>query len=197
MPVFSGVPHTYFSVSGCCEIPWSGFRKTVGCNCYGSFSLPEPPPLKLLSPSGVTSNDGEDNTADFFHPIVIFKDFFLLCLVLFCPYFVTIAYRGRGVLQANSLIFLFFFFLFLPYVLKFLFIIFFSTFMNLCIVETSKCMICSNSLNILNRVLDSLVAQLVKNLQCRFNGFDQWVERIPQRRKWQTTPVSLPGKSHG
>jgi len=28
-------------------------------------------------------------------------------------------------------------------------------------------------------------------------GFDPWVEKIPWRRKWQPTPVSLPGESHG
>ena len=28
-------------------------------------------------------------------------------------------------------------------------------------------------------------------------GFDSGVEKIPCRRKWQPTPVSLPGKSHG
>ena len=33
-------------------------------------------------------------------------------------------------------------------------------------------------------------------LQCRRPGFDPWVGKIPWRRKWQTTPVSLPGKSH-
>jgi len=27
--------------------------------------------------------------------------------------------------------------------------------------------------------------------------FDSWVGRIPWRRKWQPTPVFLPGKSHG
>ena len=27
--------------------------------------------------------------------------------------------------------------------------------------------------------------------------FDPWVRRIPWRRKWQPTPVLLPGKSHG
>ena len=26
--------------------------------------------------------------------------------------------------------------------------------------------------------------------------FDFWVRKIPWRRKWQPTPVSLPGKSH-
>ena len=34
-------------------------------------------------------------------------------------------------------------------------------------------------------------------LQCRRPGFDPWVGKIPWRRKWQPTPVPLPGKSHG
>ena len=29
------------------------------------------------------------------------------------------------------------------------------------------------------------------------HGFDPWVGKIPWRRKWQPTPVLLPGKSHG
>ena len=33
--------------------------------------------------------------------------------------------------------------------------------------------------------------------QCRRHGFDPWVGKIPQRRKWQPTPVFLPGESHG
>ena len=28
-------------------------------------------------------------------------------------------------------------------------------------------------------------------------GFDPWLGEIPWRRKWQTTPVFLPGESHG
>ena len=28
-------------------------------------------------------------------------------------------------------------------------------------------------------------------------GFDSWVGKIPWGRKWQPTPVFLPGKSHG
>ena len=28
-------------------------------------------------------------------------------------------------------------------------------------------------------------------------GFDSLVWKIPRRRKWQPTPVFLPGKSHG
>ena len=34
-------------------------------------------------------------------------------------------------------------------------------------------------------------------LQHRKPGFDFWVGKIPWRRKWQPTPVLLPGKSHG
>ena len=33
--------------------------------------------------------------------------------------------------------------------------------------------------------------------QCRICGWDPWVGKIPWRKKWQSTPVSLPGKSHG
>jgi len=34
-------------------------------------------------------------------------------------------------------------------------------------------------------------------LQCGGHRFYPWVGKIPWRRKWQTTPVFLPGKSHG
>ena len=44
----------------------------------------------------------------------------------------------------------------------------------------------------------SLVAQVInKCLQCRRQGFDPWVGKIPWRGKWQPTPVFLPGKSYG
>ena len=33
--------------------------------------------------------------------------------------------------------------------------------------------------------------------QCRRREFDPWVRKIPWRRKWQPTPVLLPGRSHG
>ena len=33
--------------------------------------------------------------------------------------------------------------------------------------------------------------------QCRRSRFNRWVKKIPWRRKWQSTPVFLPGKSHG
>ena len=34
-------------------------------------------------------------------------------------------------------------------------------------------------------------------LQFRRPGFDPWVRKISWKRKWQPTPVLLPGKSHG
>ena len=34
-------------------------------------------------------------------------------------------------------------------------------------------------------------------LQCRRPRFYSWVGKIPWRRKWQPTPVFLPGESHG
>ena len=33
--------------------------------------------------------------------------------------------------------------------------------------------------------------------QCRRHGFDPWAKKIPRRRKWQPTPIFLPGTFHG
>ena len=44
-----------------------------------------------------------------------------------------------------------------------------------------------------------MAQQLSIGLQCRRHrrlGFDPWVRKVPWRRKWQLTPVILPGKSH-
>ena len=40
---------------------------------------------------------------------------------------------------------------------------------------------------------------MVKKSICQFSrcGLDPWVRKIPWRRKWQPTPVFLPGESHG
>ena len=44
----------------------------------------------------------------------------------------------------------------------------------------------------------SLIAQLVNHLPAmQETRFDSWVGKIPWRRKWQLTPVFLPGESHG
>ena len=34
-------------------------------------------------------------------------------------------------------------------------------------------------------------------MQCRRSRFDPWLEKIPWRRKWQPTPIFLPGEFHG
>ena len=39
--------------------------------------------------------------------------------------------------------------------------------------------------------------QLSICLKCGRPGFDPWVGKILWRRKWQPTPVLLPGKFHG
>ena len=33
--------------------------------------------------------------------------------------------------------------------------------------------------------------------RCKRHGFNPWVRKISWRRKWQHTPVFMPGKSHG
>ena len=33
--------------------------------------------------------------------------------------------------------------------------------------------------------------------RCKRRGFNPWVRKIPWRKKWQPTPVFLPGKFHG
>ena len=59
-----------------------------------------------------------------------------------------------------------------------------------CLQEFSRVCVCVC-------VCVSLVAQLVKNLSAmQETRFDSWVGKILSRRKWQSTPVFLPGKSH-
>ena len=47
--------------------------------------------------------------------------------------------------------------------------------------------------------LGSLGGSMVKNLpaNARRRRFTPWVGKIPKGRKWQPSPVFLPGKSHG
>ena len=54
-------------------------------------------------------------------------------------------------------------------------------------------------LRIANRVEETSLVAHDKNpiCQCRRCRFDPWVGKIPCRRKWQRTPVFLPGESHG
>ena len=42
------------------------------------------------------------------------------------------------------------------------------------------------------------MAQMVKSPPAmQETGFSPWVGKIPWRRAWQSTPVFLPGESHG
>ena len=42
-----------------------------------------------------------------------------------------------------------------------------------------------------------VVKKLPANVADMRHGFNLWVRKIPWRRKWQPTPVFLPGKSNG
>ena len=61
-----------------------------------------------------------------------------------------------------------------------------------------------NSTEFLRHTVSRLVSSLPwwlsgKESACQLRrcGFNPWVGKIPWRRKWQPTPVFLPGKSHG
>ena len=59
--------------------------------------------------------------------------------------------------------------------------------------ETPKKGVCNGNMGFLGgSVLKNPPAD-----QCRRRRFDPWVGKIPWRRKWQSSPVLLPGKSHG
>ena len=52
----------------------------------------------------------------------------------------------------------------------------------------------------IGKLLPSWLSGKESACQCRRHrrlGFDPWVGKIPWRRKWQCTPVFLPGKFHG
>ena len=44
---------------------------------------------------------------------------------------------------------------------------------------------------------DSGKESIYQSRRHKRRGFDPWVGKIPWRRKWQSTPVFLPEKSHG
>ena len=50
---------------------------------------------------------------------------------------------------------------------------------------------------ITNLYMSFLGGSVGKESAFRRHGFDSWVGKIPWSRKWQLTPVFLPGKSHG
>ena len=55
----------------------------------------------------------------------------------------------------------------------------------------------SFALAIRGKVLPWWLSDKESFCQCRRCGFSPWVRKIPWRRKWQPTLVSLSGKSHG
>ena len=42
-----------------------------------------------------------------------------------------------------------------------------------------------------------MVKNLTANAGDKRHGFNPWVGKIPWRKKWEPTPVFLPGESHG
>ena len=51
---------------------------------------------------------------------------------------------------------------------------------------------------VIKHLVYTRVAQMVKNLPAvQETLFDPWIRKIPRRRAWQSTPVFLPGESHG
>ena len=70
-------------------------------------------------------------------------------------------------------------------------------------LQPSLCPVCIPGLRLSPRSRDaSQVALVVKNLPAKAGdagdgGFDSWVRKISWRRKWQLTPLFLPGESHG
>ena len=55
----------------------------------------------------------------------------------------------------------------------------------------------SSSSSRINWGLPKWLSGKESTFQCRKPRLDSWDEKIPWRRKWQPTLVSLPGKSHG
>ena len=53
------------------------------------------------------------------------------------------------------------------------------------------------SLSLLQHTFPGGLSGKESTCQCRRYEFSPWVRKIPWRRKWQSTPVILPGKSHG
>ena len=59
---------------------------------------------------------------------------------------------------------------------------------------TKKCVLKEEASNSKERQCQRML-KLPHN--CTRPGFNPWFGKIPWRRKWQTTPVLLPGESHG
>ena len=71
----------------------------------------------------------------------------------------------------------------------------------ICCINTSRVICCDETSIILEVIMPQLGFPGGSDgsvcLQCGRPGFDHWVRKNPWRRKWQPTPVLLPGKSYG
>ena len=112
---------------------------------------------------------------------------------------------SNGYIQVLELlvIFMFFFFVFQIYYNEHVLILqlnFKNKSNSWCVYVVSPLCLCSNLL-IKHRsywIRAYLIAQSVKNLLAtQETQVQSWIRKIPQRRKWQPTPVLLPGESHG
>ena len=65
--------------------------------------------------------------------------------------------------------------------------------------NSPNCPLCQNIYNLMSwmRGFPCSTSGKVSNCQCKRCECDPWVGKIPWRRKWQPTPVFLPGESHG
>ena len=72
-------------------------------------------------------------------------------------------------------------------------------FLAFCVLRRKALSLCVSSPDISVLGVTTLILWSGKesSCQCRSHGFNPWVRTMPWRRKWQPTPVFLPGKSHG
>ena len=74
---------------------------------------------------------------------------------------------------------------------------------SICLLTSLKCCLVETSLQPLLIIFyHSLglpwgLSGKESSCHCRRYGFNPWVRKIPWRRKWQPSPVFLPGESHG
>ena len=75
-----------------------------------------------------------------------------------------------------------------------------QTSVSTCLTEREACAHCRGEHSSFFVSLQGLGFASTSACQCRRRrrlGFDPWAEKVPWRRKWQPSPVFLPGKSHG
>ena len=68
--------------------------------------------------------------------------------------------------------------------------------MNIKYIKLALCKICALKNWLCPNIMGFPGSSVVKNPPANA-GFNPWVRKIPWRRKWQLTPVFLPGKSPG